>query len=343
MDKVRSRVSAAVRKVIVPKDLAAPHPVVRKLLAEDEARRAKVRESPYLAQYYPQLYDTAPRRRCLRILSAVLQAVTSQGCRADTYGTAPRDGPVEHFAVSAFRQTVRLRASVVEVRHRSGKGADAKTTVERRVRMSLDPGDGRTPDGQAWEDGERTLERQARDIAVAVIVKAEEQLRADAAQGHAWKVRRHAEVLQQMREERERAKRAERERQAEAERVRVERLIGEASALQQAREIRGYVEEVRAANRDAADPVPGAEMDAWAEWALAQADRIDPSGAGRSGSAGATRGRRISAAGVNRRQAGGEPFRPRTLQPPFPDVIPARVNADLAPLPMTREPVTRVL
>ena len=54
--------------------------------------------------------------------------------------------------------------------------------------------------------------------------------------------------------------------------MRVERLLGEAEALRNARAIRAYVEEVREA-----DPmVPQADLDVWTKWALEQADRIDP-------------------------------------------------------------------
>jgi hypothetical protein len=55
----------------------------------------------------------------------------------------------------------------------------------------------------------------------------------------------------------------------------VDRLLGEAAAFRQANDIRAYVETVRSANATAA-PVSPKEFDAWATWALAQADRIDP-------------------------------------------------------------------
>lgn len=71
------------------------------------------------------------------------------------------------------------------------------------------------------------------------------------------------------------------------ERKRVKDLLGDAAAFRRARDIRAYVEEARAANADPPEPVPAQDMDSWARWALAQADRIDPvrTGAFRQGRA----------------------------------------------------------
>ena len=54
------------------------------------------------------------------------------------------------------------------------------------------------------------------------------------------------------------------------------RRLGEAEALRKAMAIRQYVAEAREANAQLPDPVSGAEMAGWADWALAVADRIDP-------------------------------------------------------------------
>lgn len=72
------------------------------------------------------------------------------------------------------------------------------------------------------------------------------------------------------------AVRKEKERQERLERERVDRLLGEAASLARAQEIRRYVGEVREANAASTDPMPVDEIEAWAAWALQQADRIDP-------------------------------------------------------------------
>ena len=67
-----------------------------------------------------------------------------------------------------------------------------------------------------------------------------------------------------------------REREIEAQKERVEHLLGEALALRQASEIRAYVEAVRSANASVSTQLPEEAVEAWATWALAEADQIDP-------------------------------------------------------------------
>ncbi len=93
---------------------------------------------------------------------------------------------------------------------------------------------------------------------------------------HRWRIQRREDLIERRRKEREEAERLERELIAELERRRVERLLGEAEALRRAEETRQYVARAREANAALPDPMPPKELAAWADWAMAQADRIDP-------------------------------------------------------------------
>lgn len=310
IEEVRARVEATIGRVTVSRNLDGPHPVVARLLRQDDARREKQRELSYHWSLYDPLHDSPIQRRRLRLVSAVLLATARCGCKADTWGAAQYGQPVDQFVVHVHHQSVRLRVAAVEVRSRSGGRADAKAAthaasapplprdaghssqsrglptrevirtagVRQTLRVELAPADDGRSAVRAWQDGDgdEAVERHAREIAVAIVVRGEEQHRTGAVHSHRWRVERRAELIERMRQEREEAERRERERQAELERRRVERLLGEARALRQAREIRTYVEEVRAANGASAAPLSDAEVDAWAGWALAQADRIDP-------------------------------------------------------------------
>ena len=69
--------------------------------------------------------------------------------------------------------------------------------------------------------------------------------------------------------------RAEKERQKKIEQARIDRLLRDAAAFQQAGEIRRYVEAIRLAqSRNGMSS--SEELERWSQWALAQADRIDP-------------------------------------------------------------------
>jgi hypothetical protein len=67
----------------------------------------------------------------------------------------------------------------------------------------------------------------------------------------------------------------ERERRQRLERARIERLLKDAAAFQQAGAIREYVKAIRLAlsSREACS---AEELGRWTQWALSEADRIDP-------------------------------------------------------------------
>ena len=68
------------------------------------------------------------------------------------------------------------------------------------------------------------------------------------------------------------AERAERERQQRLAQARIDRLLRDAAAFQHAAEIGKYIDAIRLAHKGAASKE---ELENWAKWALAQADRID--------------------------------------------------------------------
>ena len=61
-----------------------------------------------------------------------------------------------------------------------------------------------------------------------------------------------------------------------AERSRVAELREQAKLWREAETLRGFVDEARKRGRGAEPALEGADLDCWAEWALAQADRLDP-------------------------------------------------------------------
>jgi len=88
-------------------------------------------------------------------------------------------------------------------------------------------------------------------------------------------VERKAQLEEEERERKLKAERAERERRKRLERARIERLLKAAAAFQQAGAIRKYVEAIRLtlSSSEACSP---AELERWSQWALSEADRIDP-------------------------------------------------------------------
>ena len=128
--------------------------------------------------------------------------------------------------------------------------------------------------GRFKDTQDAKLESFLTDIVVELIVAGEARYR-HAVIGH----HQHLVELKARLEEEERQRKLEAERRAkelreQKERERIEHLLEQATALEKAATIRKFVENIRAI-QDEID-APSATIEKWADWALSQADRIDP-------------------------------------------------------------------
>jgi hypothetical protein len=129
----------------------------------------------------------------------------------------------------------------------------------------------------SWSDIEGTpLEERLADIAVAIVVHGERVCRSSAQHHREWVIKRKAEIVDEQRRKEDERRRLEREHLERLERARVARLLTQARALRDAQEIRAYVAAVRQLQPSLESPLSDAELEAWAAWALSQADQIDP-------------------------------------------------------------------
>ena len=125
-----------------------------------------------------------------------------------------------------------------------------------------------------WEDSDAVpLERQLTDITVGILAAGEWSLRWSTIRRHDYLVERKAKAAAELHRRAEAAKREERERREKLERDRREQLIAESEAWRRAIDLRAYVA-ARLGMVPTADVEEGTR--AWAQWALAEADRIDP-------------------------------------------------------------------
>ena len=91
-----------------------------------------------------------------------------------------------------------------------------------------------------------------------------------------WVIKRKAAIVEEERRKEAERRRLERERLERLEKARVGRLLAQAKAQREAQEIRVYVSAVRDRQATLDDPLSEAGFQDWADWALSQADRIDP-------------------------------------------------------------------
>jgi|SRR4029077_17193216 len=113
------------------------------------------------------------------------------------------------------------------------------------------------------------------DICIQLILTAEIKYRDNALHQYQWRIKRKADLEEEQRKRKLEAERAEKERQKRIEQGRVDRLLRDAAAFQQAGEIRKYVEAIRLKLSNEGS-IPSEKFEQWSQWVLAQADRIDP-------------------------------------------------------------------
>lgn len=275
---VAGRMRKMVGKVTVPKTLTKPHPAIARLLEEDQRRREKQASSPYPLSWDNPLFDSVLERRRLRIINAVFLAMARCGMKPSVRGREARELGVQvgdtYVSFTLDRMVKNSRSA------RTGSTKDKPSAERLRFQIKSWPWAEETR--TSWEDSEETtIERHVEEIVVGLIVAGEVQYRESVLRRHQMMVERKAELEEEARRRKEEEERRERERQIKEQKERAERLLNEALSHRQAADVRAYVEAVRTANASASDPLPQEKIEAWATWALSEADRIDPIRSGR--------------------------------------------------------------
>ncbi|MCX7143705.1 MAG: hypothetical protein NT123_22210, partial [Proteobacteria bacterium] len=252
--------------------LARPHPFVAKLLQEDEERRAKQAASKWPSSWDAPIFDSKPEKRRLRIANALLLALVRCGCkvsvgRSPAYDLNTTIGDVGLGFVLAPKGFDR------DEYHRTRKVFPNEGKLKLQLSWYQPP-----PEVTVlWQDLDGVpLEEQLTEIVVGLLVAGEWSVRQSLQNRYDCLVDRRAKAEKEIRRLAEEAKRKEKERQEKAERERREQLIGEAESWRRANDLRAYV--AARLNEKSNEPRSSADeaIEAWARWALAEADRIDP-------------------------------------------------------------------
>jgi hypothetical protein len=276
--ELRERARKLVTKVTVPKDLTKAHPHIARLLREDEARRQEQLASPYPSTWNAPRFGSPFEHRRLRLLNAIFVALERCGMRCALRGKDPKDSQVRvgdvHISFTLDHPGQKRDSFMPASAHNRPASDKLQLKISPDIPIQDIPG--------SWEDdaGGR-VERHVTDIVIGLIVAGEILYRQGEISSHRWLTERKAQLVEDARRRKEEEERRALERRRKAEQARVDRLLGEAAALRQANDIRAYVSSVRSASDAAADPASKEELDAWASWALAQAERIDPVGSRR--------------------------------------------------------------
>lgn len=267
IEAVTARIQKLVGKVPCQKNFDKAFGDVAKLLSHDEERRKSA------LSYDKPRYESGIERRRLLILNSIFLAVHALGCKAhmntSKYGIDDLDRRGITIGVGSRHVHFTLEQSILKGRYDRPDPDDTTLTLAFGSR-----GHPTSPD-LVWKDaGKAKVETHLRDIVIAILVQAEKQHRHAAVHRREWIIERKADLQKELERERIEQERKERELRERQAKERVDALLKQAADLQKAQTIRTYVQAMR--DRAAELPATPSELQSWSDWALKEADRIDP-------------------------------------------------------------------
>lgn len=270
---LEKRVWKLVGKVTVPRDLSRAHHSIRKLLEKDDERRKAQEQSTYYSSFDSPLFDSPYEQRRLRLINAIIMNLGRNGVRASVTGKDP-----DSFGFTVGEQRLSFSLDHPDIERNGWRREDDKNRST-RLPMSLKIYWWKAPDDfkLSWTDEPgKKLERELKVIVVAMIVAGEMWYRLSEVRYRKNQTELRDRLIKEALQREEEESRHIEEERRQLEQAKIDRLIAESEALQQAKTIREYVAAVRVANANKDCPLSDSELSAWANHALAQANRIDP-------------------------------------------------------------------
>ena len=256
IETLRERVARNLGVVVASKTLSPPHAAFRRQV-EDDARQAQQ------SQWHTSRFGTPLEKRRLRILQGLFYGLSRLDCSVTVQGSDTRT-----ISITVGQQHVNISLEASRSHRRAANGKDIE-----RLKFSIERG-GSHGERTSWTDTDaQPLESQLSAIAVEIIVAGELQYREHQEWVFNDKVRRREEMKQLAIRKQIEAEKAELERIRALEAARLKRLIDSAANYQRAQTIRAFVCSVVSVPATATD---SESISRWKEWALLQADRIDP-------------------------------------------------------------------
>lgn len=266
LDVVHARLVKRVGKAPRVRDLSSPTAAIRKLIEADAKRREKYEATRF--GWDPPIFDSPFERRRLRVLDALAAGLSRQGVRMDVSGKVGRD-------LGARVGDQWLSFSLDHPSAKPDRWGEHKTQPGPvgPLKLELKPRWNEGVPRRIWSDeDESKLEDQLTEIVVAILLTGEIEYRNFSRSEYESALERRARAEAELVKRRLEAEQEERERLERQAKARRDLLFSQAQAWRAAMDIRGFVGAVM--DRGAVDD--GEALKAWSEWALAEADRLDP-------------------------------------------------------------------
>lgn len=270
IETIRARIVKEIGKVTVPRDVHIWHPVIERLLADDEKRQQKPLSSPNPAFWDAPRFNSPSARRRLRILNSLFLATATMGGKPAIQGREARN-----IRLVFYHQHVEFTLDPPKSQKVKDRSSDPALSTD-QLCLTIHSVPGSMEVRHLWADDDLgKLESRMTEIAVDFILTAELLYRERVIQYRKWRIQRKAQIEAQDRKSRAEAERVEDEKQKRLEQASIDRLLKDAAAFHQANQIRDYI-----AGLTSKIPQNGnadmEEFERWKAWALTQADRIDP-------------------------------------------------------------------
>jgi len=270
LSEVTERAKQLVGKVRAV-SLTKPHPLIARVLQEDEKRREKQTASPYPSLFDAPLFDSPFERRRLRLINSLFCAFSRCGCTPSLHGRE-----ADSLAVQVADRRVGFTVGPVKDRPQ-GQYPPRPVPSDSPMKLELDWYQPPPEIKARWQDeGDSRLEDRIEEIVVGLVVVGEWMCRASLWRYYEYRRDRQRELKERIRRRNEETARKERQRLEKIETERRDQLVAETLAWRQASEIRAYIKAQVTRRKANANGEMLTALETWASWALAEADRIDP-------------------------------------------------------------------
>ncbi len=260
IEVLRERVARNLGVVVASKNLSPPHAAFHRQV-EDDARQATQ------SSWYSSLFDGPLEKRRLRILQGLFYGLSRLDCSA----TVSRGEKLIRFTLVSANRTCPSRSSA----QRLGRELPKVRTLSASSLASLGVPAPKPSVFRGWilkNNCMRCSSAQSR-------LRSSWQERCNTAN---WideeAFRRREEMKKKAIRKQIEQEKAERERLIRLEAARLKRLTDSAENYHRAETIRAFVASVISVSKESADPE---HIGRWKEWALLQADQLDPIATGR--------------------------------------------------------------
>jgi len=271
VEALAERLRQRLGQVSVPRNFQRVYPAIAALLQKDERLRQEYVSRPY--SWNRPRFEAPFERRRLLFLNGLFLGFAKVGGQGWIRGADARE-----LGIHMGERSVTFHLDSPSPGRAGARNSDASPTARDPLCLTIESGRYVLPDVTlSWRDEDgRKLEQQVTEIIVGMAIAGEHLNRQRQEQLVAWERKKREEEEREAQRRKAEEERRERERQAAIAKAKRDTLRQDAIAWREAANIRTYVDAVRQAS------APSDQLQRWVDWALLEANELDPITAGRA-------------------------------------------------------------